>query len=55
MPDIRVTRYADAIERVWELDPDAARVIERHVGDLRRECARRRVEAREPERSGGAR
>ena len=46
MRDARVTRYADAIERVWQLDPDAASVIERHVTELRRECARRRVKGR---------
>ena len=47
MPDTRLARYTDAIERVWKVDPDAARVIERHVSDLRRECARRRAEARD--------
>lgn len=46
MRDHRSRRYAQALERIYELDPSAGRAVEQYVADLRAECARRRVEAK---------
>lgn len=46
MTNPRGRHYAATIERLYDLDPKAARVIEQYVADLRAECARRREETR---------